>query len=233
MAHPLDIPENVRDMVQGRLGKTHAYDRLDPKKTALVVVDMQNYFMKDGFPACCPSAREIVPTVNDLASELRAAGGQVVWIVTEALPEDANDWANLYQMMGAKAGAARYAGLERESEGYELWPEMDAKPGDETVVKTRYSAMIEGSSNLHKVLKEKGIDTVLITGVATNVCCEATARDAMMLGYRTVMVHDANATFSDAEHNASLATFYKQFGDVQSAEETKAFLAAGATEAAG
>lgn len=228
MAHPLNLPDAVRALVEGRLGKAHAYDRLNPTKTALVVVDMQNYFMKDGFQAACPVARDIVPTINDLAAAVRAGGGPVFWIVTEALPEDAGDWANLYQLMGAKGGAARYAGLERESEGYALWPDLDIRDSDETVVKTRYSAMIEGASTLPRRLAEKGVDTVLITGVATNVCCEATARDAMMLGYRTIMVHDANASFTDAEHNASLATFYKQFGDVQSAEETKAFLAAGA-----
>lgn len=226
MTHPLQIPDHIRSLVEGRLGKAHAYDRLDPKTTALVIVDMQNYFMKDGFPACCPPARDIVPTVNDLAETVRDAGGKVFWIVTEALPEDAGDWANLYQMLGAEGGVGRYGGLERESEGYELWPEMDARDSDETVVKTRYSAMIEGSSVLHKRCAEEGIDTILIAGVATNVCCEATARDAMMLGYRTIMVHDANASFSDDEHNASLTTFYKQFGDVQSADETKSFLKA-------
>ena len=101
---------------------------------------------------------------------------------------------------------------------------MDVRPEDKTVVKTRYSAMIQGSSELDARLKEDGVDTVLITGVATNVCCEATARDSMMMGYRTVMVHDSLATFTDEEHNASLTTFYGLFGDVQSTEETIGFL---------
>jgi ureidoacrylate peracid hydrolase len=58
------------------------------------------------------------------------------------------------------------------------------------------------------------------------VCCESTARDAMMLGFRTVMVHDALAAASDAAHNAALATFYDLFGDVQSTDEAIGFLAA-------
>src|SRR5256885_16126071 len=55
---------------------------------------------------------------------------------------------------------------------------------------------------------------VLITGTVTNVCCESSARDAMMLNFRTVMVSDGNAAMTDAEHSATLATFYAIFGDV-------------------
>jgi hypothetical protein len=60
----------------------------------------------------------------------------------------------------------------------------------------------------------QGYDTVLITGTVTNVCCESSARDAMMLNFKTIMVSDANATRTDEEHNATLSTFYAIFGDV-------------------
>ena len=63
------------------------------------------------------------------------------------------------------------------------------------------------------------IETVLVVGVATNVCCDSTARDCMMRGFRTLMVSDANASFSDAEHQAALTTFITFFGDVQSTDE--------------
>jgi ureidoacrylate peracid hydrolase len=55
---------------------------------------------------------------------------------------------------------------------------------------------------------------VLITGTVTNVCCESSARDAMMLNFKTIMVSDGNAARTDAEHNATLASFYSVFGDV-------------------
>ena len=90
---------------------------------------------------------------------------------------------------------------------------------DLTVTKTRYSAFIEGSSDLEARLRERAIDTVLIVGVATNVCCEATARDAMMRDFRTVMVSDANAANSDDEHDASLITFHLYFGYVQTTDQ--------------
>lgn len=222
--HELNIPEDLRARVATRTGREHAYDKLDPAKTALVVVDMQNYFVAPGAPAACDYGPAIAPNINRLAASLREKGGRVYWIQTEALPEDAGDWQNLYEMLGDKGKEARLAGLERESDLYELWPEMEPGEGDETVVKTRYSAMLENSSDLKRRLDDAGVDTVLITGVATNVCCEATARDAMMMGYRTVMVHDGLATFDDAQHNASLSTFYMLFGDVQSTDEAIGFL---------
>jgi ureidoacrylate peracid hydrolase len=90
---------------------------------------------------------------------------------------------------------------------------------DLTVTKTRYSAFIAGSSDLEARLRKRAIDTVLIVGVATNVCCESTARDAMMRNFRTVMVSDANAAISDDEHAASLITFFLYFGDVQTSDQ--------------
>jgi len=227
MAHPLNIPAKIRETVEARLGKPHPYDRLDPAKTALIVVDMQNYFVAPGFPAAADEARNVAENINRLADVLRRAGGKVFWIVTEALPDDANDWGNLYEMLGGRGKATRLEGLERESEGYAMWPGMDVREEDETVVKTRYSAIIHGSSDLEERLRRSGVDTVLIAGVATNICCEATARDSMMLGFRTIMVHDSLAAFTDDAHNAALATFYQMFGDVQSTEETAGFLGEG------
>ena len=71
-----------------------------------------------------------------------------------------------------------------------------------------------GASDLPERLRAQGYDTVLITGTVTNVCCESSARDAMMLNFKTIMVSDANAARTDAEHNATLASIYTTFGDV-------------------
>ncbi len=221
--HKLDIPESVRAFVEGRLGKAHPHDRIDPAKTALVVVDMQNYFVAPGAPASSDEAPRIAPGINRLADALRERGGKIYWIVTEALPQDAGDWLNLYELLGSR-GAVRLEELDRESEGFALWPEMDVHPGDETVTKLRYSAFIQDSSDLEARLRAAGVDTVLIAGVATNICCESSARDAMMLGFRTIMVHDALAAFDDAQHNAALSTFYMLFGDVQSIDEVIAHM---------
>ncbi len=213
------ISKQTIDRVVARLGREHAYERFEGPRTALVVVDMQNYFVKPGMPACCDAARDIVPAINRLAAALRATGGAIVWIENEALPESAGDWANFYEIHTPERGGARYAELAKGSEGHALWPELDVRPEDEIVAKLRYSAFVEGTSDLEQRLRARDIDTVLVAGVATNVCCESTARGAMMRGFRTTMVADALAAVTSAEHRASLETFYLYFGDVQTTDQ--------------
>jgi len=91
-------------------------------------------------------------------------------------------------------------------------------PQDVIVEKMRYSAFIQGSSNIEEVLRARGLDTLLITGTVTNVCCESTARDAMMRNFKTIMVTDGNAANTDEDHNAALGNFYLTFGDIMSTD---------------
>ena len=116
------------------------------------------------------------------------------------------------------------ASLTRGSEGHRLWPELQTEPRDLYVEKTRFSAFLPGACDLAERLAVQAIDTVLIAGTLTNVCCESSARDAMMRGFRVVMVGDANATRNDAEHLASLIAIYQTFGDVRSTDDTIALL---------
>src|SRR5262249_3666820 len=106
----------------------------------------------------------------------------------------------------------------------ELWPELVVLPGDEIIKKYRYSAFMPGTSALPDRLRSRGLDTVLITGTVTNVCCESSARDANMTNFRTIMVSDGNAALSQEEHDASLTAFYNTFGDVMAREMTMAGL---------
>ena len=106
------------------------------------------------------------------------------------------------------------------------------RPKDEIVVKRRYSAFIQGSSDIDRRLREAGIDTVIIVGTLTNVCCESSARDAMMLNYRLVFVSDANAALTDDEHNATLGSILRVFGDVASTDEVIQLLSAASREQA-
>src|SRR5258706_11425453 len=81
--HTLSIPQSVVDRVVERRGREHVYEDLDPAKTALVVVDMQNAFMLPGVAhALCPMAEKIVPNINRLAQAVRETGGAVGWIKT-------------------------------------------------------------------------------------------------------------------------------------------------------
>lgn len=215
--HQLSIPQSVVDRVIAKRGRELVNEGIDPAKTALVVVDMQNAFMLEGVAhALCPMAEHIVPNINRLAQAVRATGGTVVWIKTTFAPEVLKSWSVYYEMATPESGAKRIEALTADSKGHELWSSLDVHKDDLIVEKRRYSAFIQGSSNLADVLRARGVDTVLITGTVTNVCCESTARDAMMLNFRTIMVTDGNAAMSDEEHNASLTSFYLNFGDIMS-----------------
>ena len=217
--HKLSIPQTVIDRVVARRGREHIHDNLDPAKTALVVVDMQNAFMLPGVAhALCPMAEKIVPNINRLAAAVRATGGTVVWIKTTFKNDALQNWSTYFAMVTPQQGAKRIAALTADSKGHELWPALDVQSDDLVVEKNRFSAFIQGSSNLAEVLRARGLDTLLITGTVTNVCCESTARDAMMLNFKTVMMTDGNAANTDEEHNASLCAFYLTFGDIMSTD---------------
>src|SRR2546421_226447 len=83
---------------------------------------------------------------------------------------------------------------------------LETAAEDLVLAKNRYSALVPGSSTLERVLRSLGMDTVLIAGTKTNVCCESTARDAMMLDFKVVLVADCCAALSDEEHRATLET---------------------------
>jgi ureidoacrylate peracid hydrolase len=181
---------------------------------------MQNAFMMPGVAHnLCREAVDIVPNINRLARAMRAAGGTVVWITTTFGQASLENWPVMHELAGAERTPARIAALAEGSIGHKLWEALVVEPSDLTVVKTKYSAFIQGSSNIEQVLREHGIDTILVTGTVTPVCCETTARDAMMRNFRSVMVTDANAAMTDEDHNASLIAFYLAFGDILSTQE--------------
>ena len=128
------------------------------------------------------------------------------------------EWSNAHAMLTPESGERRIVAMREGGKGQELWPDLDVRPEDEIVRKYRFSAFMPGTCELPYRLRSRGFDTVLITGTVTNVCCESSARDAMMTNFRTVMVSDANAAMTMEEHNASLVAFYAIFGDVMDTE---------------
>ena len=221
MGREVLIRKEIIDRVMERRGRLHLYDRLDPKRTALVVIDMQNAFVAPGAPVEVPAARAIVKDINRLAKELRKRGVAVIWV----LHENSDGWDGFFGVFVKPE--ARAAAAKSLSAGHEMqkpWRELHLAPGDLKTSKSRYSAFIGPTSPLVGVLREKGIDTLLIAGTKTNVCCECTARDAMMLDYKVVMLSDCTAALSDEEHRATLENMIQQFGDVLTADEALALL---------
>jgi ureidoacrylate peracid hydrolase len=230
--HALTIPDSLVAAVTSRAGRPHPYDVMVPSKTALVIIDMQNYFMKPGFQGEVPMARAIVPNVNRLAAAVRELGGHVVWI-KNATDDTRESWAVFHDWLQTPDRRdRRYATMDTAHEGHALWAELDARPEDMQMAKKRFSAFIQGSSDVETYLRGRGIDNLLIGGTATNVCCESSARDAMMLNFKVTMVPDVLATYTDEDHNATLRTFYSIFGDVQTSDEVIASLKRGLEKAA-
>ena len=226
-------PDIVARVKKRRGGKLHAYHHIDPARTALVVIDMQNVWVKDGMPAYTPYCAPIVPNINRLAEATRKSGGKVYWVRAIYGDDAPNTWSAYMDFMDRGQMEDMLTALTDGNEGAELWPELDVRPEDEITIKRRFSALIQGSSDLGERLRKSGIDTLIITGTATNVCCESTARDAFMLNYRTLMVSDANATSSDELHSASLNALFSRFADVFTTEEILTLLEeAGAAAAA-
>jgi ureidoacrylate peracid hydrolase len=222
--HRYIVSDAVKTRVLERQGRLASRDTIDATRAALVVVDMQNHFVAPGFPAEVPLSREIVPNINRLARAMRAAGGTVVWIQTTAAG-GLEQWSNYHRhMLTPERRQKRLASLDEVAEGFKLYPALEVVPDDLRVKKIKYSAFIAGSSDIDAQLKGRGIDSVLITGTATNVCCESSARDAMMLDYRVTMLSDGNATWTDEEHAATLNSFLLFFGDVMTTDEAIAKL---------
>ncbi len=222
--HRYVVSDAVKTRLLDRQGKLVSRDTIDAARAALVVVDMQNHFVARGFPAEVPLSREIVPNINRLAQAMRAAGGTVVWIQTTAAG-GLDQWSNYHRhMLTPERRQKRLASLDEAAEGFELYPALEVLPDDLRAKKIKYSAFIAGSSDIDAQLKARGIDSVLITGTATNVCCESSARDAMMLDYRVAMISDGNATWTDEEHAATLNSFLLFFGDVMTTDEAIAKL---------
>jgi ureidoacrylate peracid hydrolase len=222
------IPDDIVRRAVARRGTEHSFADLDPARTALVVIDLQQGFMNEavGF-APVPAARDIVPAVNRLAAAVRDSGGGVFWIKNTHDERCLTDWSVMHDTSTPTAREKRISAMSEGTYGHELWPDLDVRPEDETVKKYRFSAFLPGASELPQRLRARGFDTVLITGTVTNVCCESSARDAMMTNFRTIMVSDGNAALSQAEHEASLAAFYNVFGDVMDTDMIIAALGQG------
>ncbi len=217
MPHALNIPQYVMDRIEAKRGRLNVFDTFEPEETALVVIDMQNFFVAE-----VETAKSIVPNINRLADVVRRRGGLVAWVLLTVADKmgGPSNWPiyHDYFFTDAKMNAHK-DGLTEGSEGHRLYPDLVVKDGDLITRKSRFSAFIQGSSDLDSHLRVRGIKNVLFCGTATNMCCESSARDAMMIGYRAVMVHDANAARFDDDHLAGLTSFWQSFGDVRSTDD--------------
>jgi ureidoacrylate peracid hydrolase len=221
MMHPLGIRDEIRQRVIERRGRVHLYESFSPARTALVVIDMQNAFCKPGAPVEVVASRSIVDNINRLAGKLRSLGGDVVWVITEIREHGGRtDWENFTSHIVAREVRKRTIDyMAPGAEGTQLWHELDARSDDIHLVKNRYSCLAPGASSLERTMRSRGIDTLLIAGTKTNICCEGTARSAWDMDFNVAMVEDCCAALSDEEHQAALESIIQQFGDVLGTDE--------------
>jgi ureidoacrylate peracid hydrolase len=223
------IPERVRAAVRARYGTEHVHAGFDPERSALVVVDMQEAFLRPEFGyVACAAALETIPHINRLALAMRAAGGLVVWLKNIHDGETDTDWPVMVAMAGKASNDRRAAALAPDSPGFVFGRGLDVQLRDSVVVKRRYSAFLQGSSDLEAILRGRGIDTLLMTGTTTDVCVESTTRDAMMLNFKVVVVSDATAALSPDMHVGALSAMYFHFADVMPTAMVLQEIAAGA-----
>ena len=220
--HKIQIPRKIIDACIAKRGGLHVFDDIDPRRTALIVVDMQNAWVGAGVsPLEIPMAREIIPNVNRLASSVRATGGLVAW-TQSTFTRDLSSW---YERFGTPQWRQRIiADTAIGANGHRIHADMDVHAEDLKVVKTRPSAFIQGSSELEALLRARGRDILIITGTLTNACCESSARDAAALGFSNIFVADATATRTDEEHNATLTNLIQYVADVMLTDEVVALL---------
>ena len=213
--HKSTIHPDVIHRAQERRGPIRVFDSLIPERTAYIVVDLQNGFMAPGEVAEIATAREIVPNVNRISAALRQAGGLVVYIQNTFDEVAVSTWSTFFDHFCTPTRRQRMIdAFSPGAFGHAIWPGLDVLPQDLKVQKRRFGAFAPGSSDLHTILQQRGIDTLIITGTATQVCCESTARDAMMLNYKVFFIADGNATFNDDEHNGTLSAMAHAFCDV-------------------
>ena len=194
--------------------------------TALVNIDMQNAFVAEGHVFGNHHARHIVGRVNALSQAMRAIGAPVIWTRQTHTAEGVgavHDWHYDHEVPGVSQAVAS---LTAGSEGHALYPEMHVADSDIVIDKHRYGGFSCPAGALPKALAERDVEMIVISGTLTNVCCESTAREAYMAGYKVIVVSDATAAVTDTEHNASLLNLRINFADVRRAEAVHSMIAA-------
>lgn len=218
--HAVELP----DWAVERGSLLNRFDAIEPPRTALVVIDMQTVFLPPGEVFGNPNALAIAPRVNRLAAAMRRAGGTVIWTRQTTSPEPPLAMPAWQYDLSIPHVARAVEAMLPGGPSQALHPAMAVAPGDVILNKYRYSAFMCPAGELRAALEERGIEMLVIAGTLTNVCCEGTARDGNMLGYKVIVVSDATATITDAEHNAALLNLRLTFADVRDVDTVTAML---------
>ena len=195
---------------------------LDPKKSAVLVIDMQNDFChpegafgKSG--ANLKHMHQIVPALKRFVDAARSLGVTVVH-VRSFLDEKFLSPS----MLARNKQIGRTTGICPEGSWGSEFYEINPAPNEMILTKHAYSAFM--GTDLQQTLSAKSIGTLMVTGVLTNVCCESTLRDGFMLGFHTVLVEDCCASTEEAAHRATVENVRNYFGRVSKSADLIPFV---------
>ena len=197
------------------------------ERPALVVVDMQNDFVREGAPLEVADARATIPAQQRLIARFRARGLPVVYTKFLATPYPSLLW-NWSEVCAPptrccwKGHRRRYRDVNDELECSDIVAEIYPEPGDLIVEKHGYGAF--HATALDDMLVAHGVRSLVVTGTVTQICVEETAREAFHHGYKTTMAADAVSSFAPDLHEATLRNFAMKFGWVSSSDEILAAL---------
>jgi ureidoacrylate peracid hydrolase len=158
-----------------------------PGRTALVIVDMQNCFVA-GSPIAAPLGAEVAGRLNRLAGACRQAGITVIWTRHVVRPDGSNTG-----LLGEVIPAVAAGIIDDDAPTAALHPLMDVRPGDVLVGKPRFGSF--HGTDLEVILRSRGIDTLILGGINTNVCVDTTAREAAAREFRVLFLSDGTANF--------------------------------------
>jgi len=212
---------------------------LDPRRTALIVVDMQRYFTQPSFPftevfnALSPGASSgylqrvrtvVIPCIQKLLACCRQLGSPIVFTAVGTVVGEGRDlpcWLRAFDDLGLATLGSRIWPLINDP-SWQIDEALTPQPGEPVL--SKFSAGTFATTGLEQRLRNQGIEAVVVTGVSSDVCVSTTAREAADRGFQTVVVSDGCTTLSEQMHQASLDTFNIAFGWVRTAEEVVALL---------
>jgi isochorismate hydrolase len=181
--------------------------RIQPGKAALLVIDMQRFFLDRESHAFLPEGSEAIPRINGLIRAFRDRDWPVLF--TRHIHPKGSDPGT----MGKWWSDVMWDG----SRYLEIHPSIELLTGDKVIQKQRYDVFL--GTDLEEHLRSKGLTQVVITGVMTNLCCETTARTAFCKDFEVFFVHDCTATASEELHNSSLRNLAHGFAVLLSSQE--------------
>lgn len=197
---------------------------IDPKRTALINVDLQNVFV-EGFPFSATDGPDVVHRLNRLARVCRAHGALVIHTINELRADGSNRGiaAEVVTAYLASTGAGVKGGIQAGTDPARLHKSLEVEESDILLTKPRFGAFT--GTDLDMILRTNNIESVIVGGIATNVCCDTTAREANQHDYKVFFLSDGTGNHGmqglSAEDikAATLAAVRLAFGQVLSVDE--------------